>query len=201
MKIKPADDRQWYADNGDATLRLDYDLNENSIVFDIGSSVGDWAVPIHNRYRCTIHAFEPTELYKQSKNRLWDRDNVFIHNTAAFTYDGKLMLGVDDHEASIYHDINLIELDCIDLKKFIKENNFVNIDLVKINIEGAEYPLLMDLIKNDMIKIFDNLQIQFHMIEDYENAYNQIAEGLLKTHSITWCYPFIWENWKRNVNN
>lgn len=201
MKIKPADDRQWYADNGDGTLRLDYDLNENSIVFDIGSSVGDWSVPIHNRYHCTIHAFEPTDLHRQYKSRLWDRENVFVHNAAAFTYDGKLMLGVDDYEASIYHDVNLIELDCIDLKKFIKENNFTNIDLVKINIEGAEYPLLMDLIENDMIKIFDNLQVQFHMIEDYENAYNQIAEGLSRTHSITWSYPFIWENWKRNANN
>jgi hypothetical protein len=42
MKIKPADSRQWYADSGDSTLRQQYDLNENSIVFDIGASVGDW---------------------------------------------------------------------------------------------------------------------------------------------------------------
>ena len=85
--------------------------------------------------------------------------------------------------------------------KFIKENNFTNIDLVKINIEGAEYPLLLDLINNDMIKVFDNLQIQFHMIENYEPVYNEIVNGLSKTHSITWRYPFIWENWKRNVND
>jgi hypothetical protein len=35
MKIRPADSTQWYADNGDATLRLDYELNEESVVFDI----------------------------------------------------------------------------------------------------------------------------------------------------------------------
>ena len=201
MKIRPADSTKWYADNGDGTLRLSYDLNESSLVFDIGGSVGDWCTPIHNIYKCNIHVFEPTSLVNQCKARLWDRNNVTIYNSAAFTYDGKLTLGVDQNEASIYHDTNLLEVDCIDLKKFIKENNFTNIDLVKINIEGAEYPLLLDLINNDMIKVFDNLQIQFHMIENYEPVYNEIVNGLSKTHSITWRYPFIWENWKRNVND
>ena len=112
-----------------------------------------------------------------------------------------MTLGVDDNEASIYHEDNLIEIDCIDLKSFIKDLNIDNVDLVKINIEGAEYPLLKDLIDNGIVSIFDNLQIQFHMIDNYEEEYGYILEGLSKTHSITWKYPYIWENWKRNANS
>jgi len=83
----------------------------------------------------------------------------------------------------------------------IKDLNINNVDLVKINIEGAEYPLLKDLIDNDLVSIFDNLQIQFHMIDNYEEEYRYILEGLSKTHSITWKYPYIWENWKRNADS
>jgi FkbM family methyltransferase len=200
MKIRPADSTQWYADNGDATLRLDYDLNEDSIVFDIGGSVGDWCTPIYNRYKCTMHVFEPTALFNSCRARLSDQEKVHMHNVAAWTFNGKLTLGVDDNEASIYHEDNLMEIDCIDLKSFIKDLNINNIDLVKINIEGAEYPLLRDLIDNGTIDIFDNLQVQFHMIDNYEEEYRYVLEGLSKTHSITWKYPYIWENWKRNVN-
>ena len=31
---------RWFADRGDQTLRLDYDLNENSVVLDLGGYHG-----------------------------------------------------------------------------------------------------------------------------------------------------------------
>ena len=36
----------WLADNGDKTYRLDYNLNENSVVFDLGGYEGQWASDI-----------------------------------------------------------------------------------------------------------------------------------------------------------
>jgi len=199
MKIRPADSRQWYADSGDSTLRQDYDLNENSIVFDIGASVGDWCVPIYERYKCNIHAFEPTDLYARCHSRVWDKSKVNLYKKAAFTYDGNLDLGIQENEASIFHDENVVSIECIDFKKFLSENNFNNIDLIKINIEGAEYPLLIDLIENNIINIFKNLQIQFHIIDGFEDQYEWISDKLSQTHHLTWRYPFIWENWERNA--
>lgn len=201
MKIRPADSRQWYADNGDATLRQEYDLTEHSVVFDIGASVGDWCVPMYNRYKCNIHAFEPTDLYKTCYSRIWDKPKVKLYKKAAYNYDGLLNLGIDENEASIYHDTNILSVECIDFKKFIRDNNFNEIDLIKINIEGAEYPLLLDLIDGGVIGAFRNMQIQFHIIEGFESQYDVIAQKLSATHHLTWRYPFVWENWSRNVNS
>jgi FkbM family methyltransferase len=152
---------------------------------------------MYNKYHCNIYAFEPTTLYEKCKVKVWDKPKVKLINKAAYTYDGNLKLGIDDNEASIYHEENTIDVECVDFKKFLIDNNINNIDLIKINIEGAEYPLLIDLINFGMIKIFKNLQIQFHIISGFEREYNWISEKLSETHTITWRYPFIWENWKK----
>ena len=33
---------RWFADDGDNTLRLNYPLDENSVVFDVGAYKGAW---------------------------------------------------------------------------------------------------------------------------------------------------------------
>lgn len=197
MKIKPADATQWYADNGDATLRLDYNLDENSIVIDVGARHGDWSAPILERYNCSMHIFEPWDVIDGCIIRLMNYKNVYFYQYAASTYDGKITMGIEDEEPSIYHENNQVVFNCMDFKKFIIDKKFDNIDLIKINIEGGEYELIEDLIKNNLIDLFDNLQIQFHMIDDYEERYENIFQNLSKTHELTWKYPFIWENWKR----
>lgn len=76
--------------------------------------------------------------------------------------------------------------------------NVKNIDLMKINIEGGEYPLLQHISKENRFDVVINYQIQFHNF--VENAFimrNDIIESLSKTHKQTWCYPFVWENWNK----
>ena len=53
----------WFEINGDLTLRLDYELNENSIIFDIGGYKGDFARDIFCKYSCFIYIFEPIKEY------------------------------------------------------------------------------------------------------------------------------------------
>ena len=77
------------------------------------------------------------------------------------------------------------------------------IDLLKINIEGGEYPLLEKLVESKTIQNIQNIQIQFHdFIPDYKKRYDLIAKELQKTHYKTYDYPFIWENWmmKTDIN-
>ena len=197
MKIRPADATQWYADNGDATLRQNYDLNENSIVMDIGARHGDWSAPILEKHNCFMYIFEPWHVIDGCIVRLAKYEKVFFYQYAASTYDGQIIMGIEDEEPSVYHENNQVIFNCLDFKKFIKDKEFENIDLVKINIEGGEYELLEDLIKNNLIELFDNIQVQFHIIEDNEERYENIFKDLSKTHELTWRYPFIWENWKR----
>ena len=80
----------------------------------------------------------------------------------------------------------------------LKDLEINNIDLMKINIEGGEYPLLQHIADNDKLNIVNFYQIQFHnFIEDAEKKRKKILMALNKSHISTWCYKFVWESWER----
>ena len=55
---------RWFSDNGDETLRLDYPaLSGESIVFDLGGYVGDFAYKINKKYGCKVYLFEPHPMF------------------------------------------------------------------------------------------------------------------------------------------
>jgi hypothetical protein len=60
----------WYEIYGDYTLRLDYDLDENSIVFDMGGYVGEWSEKIFAKYDSHIFIFEPVKEYAEGIKKL-----------------------------------------------------------------------------------------------------------------------------------
>lgn len=71
---------QWFKDNGDAVHRLNYPLNQDSIVFDIGGYQGNFADQIHSKFNATVHVFEPM---KQFSNYIGSRfagnDKVLVY--------------------------------------------------------------------------------------------------------------------------
>ena len=80
---------------------------------------------------------------------------------------------------------------------FLKQNDIKKIDLIKINIEGSEYDLLEFIIKNDLTGQIENIQVQFHnFVENAEARMKQIQNDLANTHTLTYQYNFVWENWK-----
>ena len=48
---------RWFRDKGDETLRLDYPLTQESIVFDLGGYHGDFAAAVYERYGCKVYLF------------------------------------------------------------------------------------------------------------------------------------------------
>src|ERR1700682_919347 len=63
VPVADFDNRQevvkWYQADGDRTLLVDYPLNQDSVVFDIGGYRGDWSQKIADLYDCHIYIFEP----------------------------------------------------------------------------------------------------------------------------------------------
>ena len=72
------------------------------------------------------------------------------------------------------------------------------VDLMKINIEGAEFPLLERMADAGLLEQVDTFLIQFH--EWHPGAYHRrrkIRRALATTHTLEWDYHFIWEKWVR----
>ena len=191
---------QWFKNNGDSTLRIDYSLDENSIVFDVGGYMGEWSENIINRYNPTVYIYEPIKkYYDQIAEKFKSNKKVLVCHFGLSDANKETNINLLEDASSIHGEGDKKEtIRLVNFSDFIKEKNINKVDLIKINIEGAEYDLLEGMIKDGSIKICHNIQVQFHRsMLDSKNRRDKIRESLNKTHFITYDYPFVWENWRK----
>jgi FkbM family methyltransferase len=193
---------RWFKDKGDTTLRLDYPLTKDSVVFDVGGYVGDYANDIFNKYECRVFVFEPhPKFYNECLVRFKDNAKVSVYNFGIADVDGEFALS-DSDDASSFLTERQSEVGDVTCKmreffSVLAELDITKIDLMKINIEGGEYPLMQYIADQKKLSVVDNYQIQFHdFAQDAVARRNSIVSALEKTHQRTWCYEFVWENWK-----
>ncbi len=194
---------KWLEDDGENKYRLNYPLNKESLVWDIGGYNGDFAAAIYCKYSCNIRIYEPiTDYSNVCKGKFLFNDKVTVFNYGLSSSDSEVKFSVAEESSSKYKESNYCET--VFLKDVTKENDLARsgfIDLAKINIEGGEYDLLDSLLRAKLITRFKNLQIQFHnFVPGHSDRYDAICMQLSKTHNRTYCYPFIWENWELKVN-
>lgn len=188
--------KRWFADEGDKTVRLDYPLQEDSIVFDLGGYLGDWAAQIFERYGCHVEVFEPVERYAASiSKRFADESKISVHPFGLGRASETIELNMaDDGTSAFLEGGEKVAIQIEAIKPFLDKQ----VALIKINIEGGEYDLLEHLLDAELVDRFDNLQIQFHgLVPDYKRRRRKIQKGLRKTHKLTYNYPLVWENWVR----
>lgn len=198
--IKQEHDR-WFSDNGDQTRLLNYNLSKESTVFDCGGYLGQWSNDIFNLYGCKIHIFEPLKEYQDHiTHRFKNNKNIVIHDYGVASNDRIAKLYKQSDGSSEFLVMNPEnDYEEVQLKKL---SNIVNspIDLIKINIEGAEYEVLIDLLNSGKIKLISNLLVQFHSENDgIKNATEirkNIHNSLSQTHKLSWNYEFCWESWE-----
>ena len=194
--------RNWKKKNGDKSLRLNYpSLSENSIVFDVGGYLGDFAHEIHMKYGCKVYIFEPHPVFFEKCNqRFADNINIITLNYGLSDISGKFKL-TDSVDGSSF--LNLKGKDTVicevrNIFDVLKDLKINNIDLMKVNIEGGEYPLLQHIADKNSLDIVNFYQIQFHnFIEEAEKKRQKILIALNRSHTNTWCYKFVWESWER----
>src|SRR5919205_223063 len=81
----------WFEHQGDKTLRVDYDLGEGSLVFDLGGYEGQWASDIFSRYCCTVHVFEPVEGYAEKIERRFAKNRKIVVHRHGLASENEMM--------------------------------------------------------------------------------------------------------------
>jgi len=198
---------RWFSDRGDDVLRLNYPLDGDSIVFDVGGWCGQWSELIYNKYKPYIYIIEPV---RQNYNVLIDKfksnQKIKIIKAGVGNNNRNTTLNLNEDGSSEFvsmvNESQQFEKEIITIRNFsemIDELGVKKIDLMKINIEGGEYDAIPNLIENKKLDKIQNLQIQFHHnyigIQDTKEARKAIRDKLSLTHKLTWCYDFVWENW------
>jgi FkbM family methyltransferase len=193
---------KWFSDRGDYTHNITYDLNENSIIMDLGGYTGVWAQQMIEKYNPYVYILEPVpNFYNGMLSKFSNNNKVSLLNVGVGieNKNGIILMGGDGTSSNLTtgEPIN-VQFNTIEtiLEKFKLEE----VDLIQINIEGDEYPLLEYMLKNGSINKFKNIQIQFHLGVDNDiKRRNDIRDGLTKNNfKIKFDYPFVWESWSKN---
>lgn len=193
--------KKWYADPKNSYYRTDFNLDQNSIAFDLGGFEGQWASDIYARFNCTVYVFEPVPQYAQNiKDRFKINPKIKVFPFGLSDKNFKTAIAIQGEGSSTLNkrdSSEKTEIELIRLIDFVKEQAISFIDVMKINIEGAEYDLLDDIISNGYIKNINYLIIQFHdFFPDSKQRMDQIRSKLKQTHDSTFYHEFVWEGWK-----
>jgi FkbM family methyltransferase len=189
--------QRWLNEKGDQTHRLNYNLNEQSIVFDVGGFRGEWANQIFQKYSCNIYIFEPVKSFYKTINNRFNNEKIRVYNFGLSNKNEECEISLSEDSSSVFKTCEKSEkIELINIEKFIKENKIESVDLIKINIEGGEYDLLESMIDSGLLSVFKNIQIQFHeFVPNSKKRRNNIREHLKNTHDLTYDFEFIWESW------
>lgn len=191
---------RWFAEDGDNTWRITYHLTEDSVVFDVGGFEGGFAEKIYQKYHCKIFIFEPVPKYynKIVERFKGNKDIVVVNFALADKCTTKTIYLQGDATGFHGFSIHAMQVKCITLQNAMALLNVQEIALIKLNIEGAEYDVLKHMFENDLVSKCENIQVQFHRcVLGYEEKYLLVNQMLMKTHYITYRFPFVWENYKR----
>ena len=137
-------------------------INNDSIILDIGANIGDVTNIINKKYDSHIYCYEPNlSCYKHMLKRFKGNKKIKIFNVAISNFSGKTFLYFHQKAKNIFEfnqrsslkkekdgldENKKIEVDCINIKEILNQHN--KIDLIKIDIEGSEYDIMPEIIKN-----------------------------------------------------
>ena len=200
--INQQSNQKWFEDNGNFTHAINYNINENSMVIDLGGFKGLWADLIIEKYNPHITIVEPIkEFYEELTKKFLNNPKVRVLNYGISNINkvDNLYLNGDGTSKYITND-RPIEVNFITINELLSIIGRDKIELMQINIEGEEFPLLENMIETGSIVKFDNIQVQFHtFIEDAYNKriniQNKLEENNFKK---LFDYPFVFEGWSLN---
>lgn len=190
---------RWFNDNGDYTHNITYNLDEDSIVLDLGAYTGIWAQQIINKYNPNIYLIEPVpNFYETLIEKFSNNKKVKMLNVGVSTknIDGILYVNKDGTSAFNTSE-NFVTVKFNTIDTILENFKLKEVDLIQINIEGGEYDLLEHMLKTGSINKFKNLQIQFHLgVADDIERREKIRQGLISNNfKNNFDYPFVWESW------
>jgi len=178
-------------------LRIEYPLNNESVVFDVGGEQGDFAAKVRRRHGSRIWVFDSCERSRRQRSACIAADLSVVFHPFGL---GKSHAELDGREVGDSY-VKSKAAGKASVRSFasaFEESGLCQIDLLKVSSEGGEHGLLEELIDTGLINNVVHLQVQF---DDYSPddlvSRERLRSHLARTHVEQWNHPFIWESWRR----
>lgn len=182
-------------------------LGKKSLVLDCGANVGHITKLLAST-GATVISFEPDPIaFKELKNRCGNKKNVTLIQKGVWDKDSSIQLYTHkestNNEAcftvgsSIITDKVNIDLSkgqsiyVIDLVAFMQQQK-KKIDLVKLDVEGAEIEILHHIIATKSWDLFDRMYVETHetkipaQVKELEIIKNQLKENGITHIKLNW---------------
>jgi FkbM family methyltransferase len=146
------------------------DFNEIEVILDIGSRDGCQSLELNRWFpKSKIYAFEPVENnYNFTVNNISEFDNIKAYPYAINSYNGKTifyevyngnvgassLLQTTNHWRSSQWLQKETEVECIVLSDWLKQNNIEKVDLIWMDVQGAE-----KIVLDSLGEYLDNVKI------------------------------------------
>lgn len=185
-----------------ALYRAD-DIDEDSIIVDVGAFHGDVARELHDLYGAHVHAFEPApRFYEMMAEQFAGNERLHCYPFGLGAADATLTMDVNGLGSTVHHRIDGVkgtdsaEVQIRDVATVLEELGIDQIDYMKINIEGGEFDLIDRLHESGWLPRTRYLLIQFHEWFDAAERRRWKARRQLRTtHQKLWDYPWVYELW------
>lgn len=163
-----------------------YFQDSNEIIIDIGAHIGLFTLFVKQFSKnIKILCFEPyIENFKMLNQNLNDNniENVSIFKNIVSNKNQiiSLFINTDNAANNIYQESeNFCSVESIKLEKIFEENNINTCDLLKLDCEGAEYEILLNLDSKYYKKINKIIMECHNTITDFR-SFNQLKRLLIK---------------------
>jgi len=183
--------------------------NKLDIVLDIGANAGTFCKLFLENGVNKVYAFEPNQDALINLNYLASKElNLKVIEKAVHTNEEDLKFYIDKGNTTIGsfepNHVNInnngkveeIVVPTITLQNFIKQENLSKIDLIKIDIEGAEYNLIEHL-TDSVFNITDRFLIEWHNNTD-QRVQKLVDKLISKGYSLTKIFN---QNSKENLTD
>jgi FkbM family methyltransferase len=161
------------------------DIHNLNTVFDVGANVGLWTEWVLRQNTTRVFCFEPNRVALEVLNRLHgDKENVTIINKAVdseiktipfFYSDSNSLISATQQHGELH---NSYDVQTVTLPSVISEYGIDHIDLIKMDIEGAEFTLF-ESFDDSIYDITDAFLVEFHAF--YYNDGKEREDRIIST--------------------
>lgn len=140
-------------------------IGPDSTVLDLGANEGLFSHSMNSRYRCRCVAVEPTP---ELAGRIRSRGGVEVIESAAAARDGVATFHIAScSQASSLRDLSdnvvlrELSVETRSLKTLMTDSGIDSLDLLKMDIEGAESEVLMSA-PDSLLRRIKQISVEFH---------------------------------------
>ncbi|MFQ3225276.1 MAG: FkbM family methyltransferase [Lentimonas sp.] len=152
-------------------------LNEDSVVYCVGCGEDiTFDLGLIDAFSCSVHGFDPTpRAIQHAKDNAGDNSKYTFHEYGLWDCEDTLKFFAPKNLQHVSHSLlnlqktdDYIEVKVKSLQQIMKELGHKSLDLLKIDIEGAEYRVLHNIIR-------ENIKIEVICVE-YDEYYNPLDD-------------------------